>query len=195
MTTPNSRVDAYLRNEKRWPEEMAALRSLALESGLTEELKWGQPCYTVNGKNVFLIHGFKEYFALLFMKGALMSDPDGLLIRQTENVQSGRQMRFTSAKDFTAKKAKAKKYLKEAIAVEKSGAKIEMKEHAAYEQPEELVALLKKNAALRKAFNALTPGRQRGYILYFAGAKQSKTREARIEKSIPLILEGKGLTD
>ena len=195
MSVPNSRVDVYIRNEKRWPEEMAMLRALALESGLTEELKWGQPCYTLEGKNVFLIHGFKEYFALLFMKGALMKDPDNLLIQQTENVQSGRQIRFTSAKDFTSKKSKAKKYIKEAIEVEKSGVQIEMKEHAAYERPEELVAALKKNAALRKAFNALTPGRQRGYILYFAGAKQAKTRESRIEKSIPLILEGKGLTD
>ena len=195
MSVPNSRVDAYLRNEKRWPEEMAMLRALALESGLTEELKWGQPCYTLDGKNVFLIHGFKEYFALLFMKGPLMKDPDNLLIQQTENVQSGRQIRFSSAKDFATKKSKAKKYIKEAIEVEKSGAQIEMKEHEAYEQPDELVAALKKNAALRKAFNALTPGRQRGYILYFASAKQSATRVSRIEKNAQRILEGKGLTD
>lgn len=181
--------------EKRWGAEFAVLRQLCLAAGLHEELKWGQACYDFNGGNVVLIHGFKDYCALLFMKGALLKDPKGILIQQTRNVQAGRQLRFTSLADIKKQKATVAAYIKEAIAVEKSGAKVKMKSAAQYDVPEEFQRRLDEDRALAEAFRALTPGRQKGYLLYFSQAKQSKTRAARIEKQEPRILEGFGLDD
>jgi uncharacterized protein YdeI (YjbR/CyaY-like superfamily) len=191
----NKRVDVALRKEARWPEEMAELRKIALASGLTEELKWGQPCYTLNGKNVFLLHGFKEYFAILFLKAAIMKDPDKLLIQQTANVQSGRQMRFKNMAELKKLKPVVKKYIAEAIAVEESGAKVPVKKAADFEIPDEVLKAMKKISGLTPAFKKLTPGRQRGYVLHFMGAKQEVTRVSRIEKAALKIFEGKGLTD
>ena len=181
--------------EKRWSAEYAALRQLCLAAGLNEELKWGQACYDLNGGNVVLIHGFKDYCALLFMKGALLRDPKGILIQQTRNVQAGRQIRFTSLADIKRQRATVAAYIKEAVAVEKSGAKVKMKSAAEFAVPEEFQRRLDEDRALAEAFRALTPGRQKGYLLYFAQAKQSKTRAARIEKHEPRILEGFGLDD
>lgn len=181
--------------EKRWSAEFAALRQLCLAAGLNEELKWGQACYDLNGGNVVLIHGFKDYCALLFMKGALLKDPKGILVQQTRNVQAGRQIRFTSLADIKKRKATVAAYIRDAIAVEKSGAKVKMKSAAQYEVPEEFQKRLDEDPALAEAFRALTPGRQKGYLLYFAQAKQSRTRAARIEKHEPRILEGFGLND
>lgn len=171
------------------------LRTIALSTGLTEELKWGHPCYTLKGKNVFLMHGFKEYCAVLFHKGALLKDPKGLLIQQTANVQSARQLRFTDAKEIKRLAPVLKTYMDQAIEVERSGRKVELKATKAFDVPVEFAQRLKKEPDLKKAFARLTPGRQRGYLLFFGGAKQSKTREARIEKSVERILEGKGLDD
>ena len=195
LNKSNAKVDAVLVKEKKWPEEMKVLRAIALECGLTEELKWGQACYTHESSNIVLIHGFKEYCALLFFKGALLKDPKGILIQQTENVQAARQIRFTNAQQITKMKAALKAYIKEAVSVEKAGLKVAMKKTAEFKMPEEFQKVLTKNKILRKAFDSLTPGRQRAYLLYFAGAKQSKTREARIEKCTPDILRGKGLND
>lgn len=181
--------------EKRWSGEFAALRQLCLAAGLNEELKWGQACYDLNGGNVVLIHGFKDYCALLFMKGALLKDPKGILIQQTRNVQAGRQIRFTALADIKKRRATVAAYIRDAIAVEKSGAKVKMKSAAQFEVPEEFQKRLDKDPALAEAFRALTPGRQKGYLLYFAQAKQSRTRAARIEKHEPRILEGFGLND
>jgi uncharacterized protein YdeI (YjbR/CyaY-like superfamily) len=181
--------------EKRWSAEYEALRQLCLDSGLNEELKWGQACYDLNGGNVVLIHGFKDYVALLFMKGALMKDPKGILIRQTKNVQSGRQIRFSSLADIKKQRAAITAYIKDAIAVEKSGARVAMKTAAEFAVPEEFQRCLDADPALAKAFHALTPGRQRGYLLHFAGAKQSATRGARVEKHAARILKGLGLDD
>lgn len=178
-----------------WAAELAALRALVLDSGLTEACKWGVPCYTVNGGNVVIIHSFKEYCALLFFKGALIKDPKGILVQQTENVQAGRQLQFTNVQEIIKLKTTIKAYLQEAIAVEKAGLKVAMKPTAEFAMPEEFQAQLDAYPALKTAFEALTPGRQRGYLLHFAAAKQSKTREARIEKCTPLILNGKGLLD
>ena len=193
--TQNPKVTAVLSKTKSWREEMETLRDIALASGLTEELKWGQPCYTLAGTNVFLIHAFKDYCALLFMKGALMKNEGGLLIQQTENVQSGRQIRFTSIGEIKQLAPRLKAYIKDAIAVEKSGAKVNYKTAAEFKVAEEFQVKLDKSAALKKAFAALTPGRQKAYLLFFAGAKQSSTRTTRVEKSIPAILKGKGLDD
>jgi uncharacterized protein YdeI (YjbR/CyaY-like superfamily) len=195
MTEANPRVDAWMTRQKAWPAECAALREVAQASGLTEGFKWGQPCYTLDGRNVVLIHGFKEYCALLFFKGALMKDPKSLLIRQTEHVQSARQIRFTGLAQIEALRHDLTAYVREAIAVEKSGAKIERKTTDQFPMPEELAARLDADFALKTAFHALTPGRQRGYLLHFASAKQAKTREARIDKCAPRILAGKGLDD
>jgi uncharacterized protein YdeI (YjbR/CyaY-like superfamily) len=178
-----------------WQAELAALRTLVLASGLTEECKWGVPCYTFDKSNVVLIHSFKEYCALLFVKGALLKDAKGILIQQTENVQSARQLRFTDVREITKLKSTIKAYLQEAIAVEKAGLKVVMKPTAEFAMPQEFQAKLDASPALKTAFEALTPGRQRGYLLHFAAAKQAKTREARIEKYIPQILSGKGLMD
>lgn len=182
-----------------WAAELAALRALVLEAGLTEECKWGVPCYTFGNDekrgNVVLIHSFKEYCALLFIKGALLKDAKGILIQQTENVQGGRQLRFTDVREITKLKSTIKAYLLEAIAVEKAGLKVSMKPTAEFAMPAEFQSALDQSAKLKTAFFALTPGRQRAYLLHFAAAKQSKTREARIEKCTPIILNGKGLLD
>ncbi len=191
----NPLVSKVHAKERRWRDEFAALRKLCLASGLNEELKWGQACYDLNGGNVVLIHGFKEYCALLFMKGALLEDPKGILVQQTKNVQSARQIRLSSLADINGQKAAIKSYIAEAIAVEKSGATVEMKTVAQYDVPEEFQRRLDKDPALTKAFHALTPGRQKGYLLHFAGAKQSATRIARVEKHAPRILKGLGLDD
>lgn len=191
----NSKIDEYLSKAKKWREEMEQLRTIALDCQLTEELKWGQPCYTLGKSNIVLIHAFKEYCALLFFKGALLKDAKGILVQQTENVQAARQLRFTSVKEIEKLKTAIKAYIKEAINVEKEGLKVDFKKTDEFSVPEEFQHTLKKNAALKKAFEALTPGRQRAYLLHFSSAKQSKTRESRIEKCIPYILSGKGLND
>ncbi len=191
----NPKVDFYFNKASQWQKEYGELRKIILDCGLTEELKWGVPCYTFEGKNVVLIHGFKEYCAILFMKGALMPDAKGILIQQTENVQSARQVRFTSAEEIVKLKATIRVYVNEAIKIERSGLKVELKKTAEYEVPEEFQSKLDKDKNLRSAFEALTPGRQRAYIYYFSQAKQSKTREARVDKYIPQILDGKGLDD
>lgn len=191
----NPRVSEAHRGEKRWSAEYAALRQLCLASGLNEELKWGQACYDLEGSNVVLIHGFKDYCALLFMKGALLKDPKGILIQQTKNVQAGRQIRFTSLADVNRRKAAVKAYIEEAIGLEKSGARVKKKSVAQYDVPEEFQRRLNDDVELAKAFHALTPGRQKGYLLYFAAAKQSATRTARVEKQAPRILKGLGLDD
>jgi uncharacterized protein YdeI (YjbR/CyaY-like superfamily) len=181
--------------EKRWSAEYAALRRLCLASGLNEELKWGQACYDLNGGNVVLIHGFKNYCALLFMKGALLRDPKRMLIQQTKNVQAARQLRFASRAELNKQKAAVKALIREAIAVERSGAKVEMKSVAQFDVPEEFQKRLDDDPKLAKAFHSLTPGRQKGYLLHFVGAKRSATRTARVDKHAPRILKGLGLLD
>jgi len=181
--------------ERRWAAEYAALRQLCLASGLHEELKWGQACYDLNGGNVILIHGFKNYCALLFMKGALLKDPRGILVQQTKNVQAARQIRFASLAEIDKQKAAVEAYIREAIGIEKSGTKVEMRGVAQFDMPEEFQSRLDDDPKLAKAFHALTPGRQKGYLLHFAGAKQSATRTARVEKHAPRILKRLGLDD
>lgn len=191
----NPEVDWFFEKDTQWKTEFNKLRSIALSTGLTEELKWGHPCYTINGANVVLIHGFKEYCAYLFHKGVLLKDPEGILIQQTENVQSARQIRFTDLNDINSQEDTLKAYIYEAIEVEKAGLQVQMKKTSEFNMPEEFEAVLEENPNIKKAFESLTPGRQRGYLLYFSQAKQAKTREARIEKYIPHILDGKGLND
>jgi len=181
--------------EKIWRAEYDALRQLCLASGLNEELKWGQACYDLNGGKVVLIHGFKNYCALLFMKGALLEDPKGILIQQTKNVQAARQIRFASLADINKQKAVIKRYIREAIAFEKSGAKVKMKSVAEFDVPDEFRERMDDDPNLAEAFHALTPGRQKAYLLHFAGAKQAATRAARVEKHAPRILKGLGLSD
>ncbi len=195
MTSPNPKVDAYFAKARNWQEELAALRSILLDCDLTEELKWGKPCYTVEGANVVLIMPLKETCALLFTKGALLEDPKGILIQPGENSQSARQMRFTSVAEITGLKTTLKSYLKRAVAAEKAGLKVEFKKSSDLVYPKEFQDRLDRNSALREAFHALTPGRQRQYHIHFTGAKQSATRESRVEKAIPLILDGMGLND
>lgn len=191
----NPKVDFYFDKAKKWQEEINKMRKIVLECHLAEELKWGCPCYTYEKKNIVLIHVFKEYCAFLFFKGALMKDKKGILIQQTENVQAARQVRFTSIKEITKLEAVLKSYIYEAIEVEESGAKVEFKKTKEFDTPEEFQKRLDRNAKLKNAFDALTPGRQRGYLLHFSSAKQSTTRESRIEKCIPKIMDGKGLDD
>ncbi len=191
----NAKVDAFLGRTEAWREEFESLRRIVLSCGLTEELKWGQPCYASEGRNVVLIHGFKDYCALLFMKGALLKDPNGILIQQTQNVQSARQIRFTNSGEILQLEPVLKAYVHEAVEVEKAGAKITRKTTADFTMAEEFRDRMDALPALKAAFQALTPGRQRGYLLHFASAKQAKTRQARVEKCMPLILEGKGLED
>jgi len=195
MNNKNPKVDAILSKAKKWREEFEKLRTIILECGLTEELKWYQPCYTFQDRNIVLIHGFKEYFALLFIKGVLLKDPHKLLIQQTENVQAGRQIRFTSLREIVKLEPVLKAYIREAVEVEKNGLEVKMKKTTEFKVPEEFKNKLARDPALNTAFHALTPGRQRGYLLYFSAPKQSKTREARIEKCMPQILKGKGLMD
>lgn len=191
----NPKVDWYFKKPRKWKEEINILRDVILSCGLVEELKWGCPCYTLGDKNIVLIHVFKEYCAVLFFKGALLKDQENILIQQTKNVQSGRQMRFISLDEVKELKLVLKAYINEAIKAEKAGLKVEFKKTSEYEIPEEFQIRLEEDAALKKAFYSLTPGRQRGYLLYFSGAKQSKTREARVEKYIKHIQNGKGMDD
>ncbi|MCW3091942.1 MAG: hypothetical protein JWP81_3011 [Ferruginibacter sp.] len=191
----NSKVDFYFTKAKSWQEELEQLRIIVLGCGLTEELKWGVPCYTLQKSNIVLIHVFKEYCALLFFKGALLKDVNGILIQQTERVQAARQIRFTNVREIVQMQAILKVYIYEAIEVEKAGFKVDLKKTAEFSIPEEFQNKLDKISALRTAFKALTPGRQRGYLLYFSAPKQSKTRESRIEKCMQQILNGKGLND
>jgi uncharacterized protein YdeI (YjbR/CyaY-like superfamily) len=191
----NPKVEWFFKKDTPWKEAYEALRMIALGSGLTEELKWGCPCYTLDGQNVVLIHGFNKYCAYLFHKGALMKDPKKLLIQQTENVQSARQIRFTHVDQIVDMESVLKSYIKDAIKIEKSGEKVEFKATKEFKMPDEFKSVLESKPAVKKAFNALTPGRQRGYLLYFSSAKQAKTREARIEKYVPMIMKGKGLED
>jgi len=191
----NPKVDFFFSRAKKWQEEFEKLRMILFDCGLTEELKWGVPCYTFQNRNIVLMHGFKEYCALLFFKGALLSDTDSILIQQTENVQAARQIRFTNARELVKMKPILKAYIKEAIDVEKAGLKVNLKKTSEFEMPEEFQKKLDKNRTLKTAFHALTPGRQRGYILYFSAPKQSQTRAARVEKCMSRILNGKGLND
>jgi uncharacterized protein YdeI (YjbR/CyaY-like superfamily) len=195
MNKMNPQVDGYLRRNKNWPQEMRELRRIVLDCPLTEEMKWRNPCYTSENRNVVLIHGFKEYCALLFMKGSLLKDAKGILVRPGEHTQAGRQIRFTSVGQIVEMEPILKAYIHEAIEVEKSGLKVKLKKTADYKMPAELKKKLNEDPALKTAFAALTPGRQRAYILYFSSAKQSKTREVRIEKCTRQILKGKGLDD
>ncbi|WP_421976234.1 YdeI/OmpD-associated family protein [Roseivirga seohaensis] len=191
----NPKVDWFFDKDTKWQAEYKHLRNIVLECGLTEELKWGCPCYTFKGTNIVLIHGFKEYCAYLFHKGVLLKDTEKILIQQTENVQSARQIRFTSLEEITEKETILKAYIYEAIEVEKAGLKVELKKTKEFNMPEEFQKALDENPDLKTAFEALTPGRQRGYLLHFSQPKQPKTREARIEKCKPMIFEGKGLND
>ena len=195
MNRRNPKVDFFFRKSAKWQEEFRKLRTIILGCGLTEELKWGKPCYTFEQSNVVLIHGFKDYCALLFMKGALLKNAKGILIQQTENVQAARQIRFTNVREIVKMEPILKAYVKEAIEIEKAGLGVNYKKTSEFKVPEEFQNRLDAIPALRVAFEALTPGRQRGYLLYFSGAKQSKTRESRVEKCMPQILKGKGLDD
>lgn len=191
----NPKVDAFLKKAKTWREEFEAMREIILTLPLTEELKWGKPCYTFHDSNVLIIQGFKEYCALMFCRGALLKDTKGLLIKPGENNQSARQLRFTSAREITKLTPTIKSYIREAMDAHEAGLEVQYKETSDFPVPDELTKTLSKNAKLKAAFEALTPGRQRGYLLHFAAAKQSKTRELRIEKCAPLILTGRGLQD
>jgi uncharacterized protein YdeI (YjbR/CyaY-like superfamily) len=191
----NPKVDWFFNKATTWQKEYEKLRAIVLDCGLTEELKWGCPCYTFEKSNIVLIHGFKDYCALLFMKGALLKDKKKILVQQTENVQAARQIRFTNIQEIVKLKATLKAYIYEAVEAEEAGLKVTLKKTKEFAVPEEFQKKLAKNRSLKKAFEALTPGRQRGYLLYFSSAKQAKTRESRIEKYIPQILDGKGLED
>jgi uncharacterized protein YdeI (YjbR/CyaY-like superfamily) len=195
MSGMNPKVDWFFKKPGTWQAEYEKLRTIALGCGLAEELKWGCPCYTFQKRNIVLIHGFKEYCAYLFFKGALLKDPKGILIQQTENVQSARQIRFTSVQEILKRKSILKAYIKEAIEVENAGLNVKLKKTSEFTMPDEFKNKLAAMPGLKKAFSALTPGRQRGYLLYFSQPKQAKTREARVEKSIPQILNGRGLND
>ena len=191
----NPKVDWFFDKATKWQKEYEKLRTILLDCGLTEELKWGCPCYTFEKRNIVLIHGFKEYCALLFFKGALLNDADGILIQQTKNVQSARQVRFTNLQEIVKMEPILKTYIYEAIEVERVGLKVKLKKTSDFKIPGEFQKKLDKSAALKKAFDALTPGRQRAYIFYFSQPKLSKTRESRVEKYISQILKGKGLDD
>ena len=195
MKDMNEKVNFYFEKETRWHEEIKQLRAIVLECNLIEELKWGTPCYTLNGSNIVIIHTFKEYCAFLFFKGVLMKDEKGILIQQTKNVQTARQIRFTSLKEINLLKKDLKAYIFQAIEIEKSGAKVELKKVTELDMAEEFQTKLDEIPSLKKAFETLTPGRQRAYLLHFSQPKQSQTRESRVVKSIPQILNGKGLND
>ncbi|MFC5406096.1 YdeI/OmpD-associated family protein [Cohnella soli] len=191
----NAKIDPFFNKAKKWKEEFEKLREIVLDCELTEDFKWMHPCYTYDNKNIVLIHGFKEYCALLFHKGALLKDPHGILIQQTENVQAARQIRFTSAEQIDEMQLIIKTYIDEAIEVEKSGLQVEFKKNTEFAVPEELQNKFVEIPELKTAFEALTPGRQRAYLLHFSQPKQSKTRDARVEKYLPQILNGKGMDD
>ena len=195
MNRMNPKVDFYFNKAKKWQEELEQLRTIVLDCGLTEELKWGVPCYTFQKSNIVLIHVFKEYCALLFFKGALLNDAKGILVQQTENVQAARQVRFTSVREIVKLEPILKAYIFEAIEVEKAGLKVSFKRTTDFIIPEEFQNKLDKSRALKTAFHKLTPGRQRAYILHFSAPKQSRTRESRVEKCMQQILNGKGLND
>ncbi|GAB2982166.1 YdeI family protein [Mucilaginibacter puniceus] len=195
MNISNPKVDFIFEKPQQWQQEFKQLRNIALSTGLNEDLKWGQACYMLGKSNVVLIHGFKEYCALLFFKGALLNNDHGLLIKQSDNVQSARQIRFTHIKEIEEQASILKRIIHEAVEIEKAGLKVELKKTEDFETVAEFQYKLDKIPELKTAFEALTPGRQRAYKLYFSQAKQSKTREARVEKYIPLILNGKGLND
>lgn len=195
MSISNPKVDWFFEKDAQWKKEFALLRAIILDCNLNEALKWGQPCYTFEGKNIVLIHGFKSYCALLFFKGVLMNDPKKILIQQTENVQAARQIRFTSGSEITKSKATLAKYVYEAVRIEEEGLKVDLKKTSDFAVPEEFQRRLDKKPALKKAFYKLTPGRQRAYLFHFSSAKQSKTRESRIDKYVAHILEGKGIDD
>jgi len=195
MNAMNPKVDFYFGKSQKWQAELEKLRTIVLDSPLTEELKWGVPCYALQKKNIVLIHEFKDYCALLFVKGALLKDPDGILVQQTENVQSARQIRFTNVREIVELEPILKAYIAEAIEVEKAGLKVNFKKAEEFSIPDEFLSKLEENPDLESAFYALTPGRQRAYLLYFSAPKQSKTREARVEKYMPQILSGRGLND
>lgn len=191
----NPKVDFYFNKAQKWQEEMEKLRMIVLDCGLTEELKWGCPCYTFHKSNIVLLHKFKEYCALLFFKGALLQDPNGILIQQTKDVQAARQIRFTNVQKIVKMEAIVKAFIFEAVEVDKAGLKVPFKKITEYNIPEEFQNKLVGNDALKIAFDALTPGRQRAYIFYFSAPKQSKTRKSRVEKCMQQILKGKGLDD
>jgi uncharacterized protein YdeI (YjbR/CyaY-like superfamily) len=191
----NPNVDFFFDEGKKWQEELVLMRKIALECQLSEELKWGVPCYTFQKNNIVLIHAFKEYCAFLFFKGALLKDTDGILIQQSENVQAARQIRFTNLKEIVDLKNVLKTYIYQAIEIEKAGLKVELKKTSEFKVSEEFQKKLDVMPDLQIAFSALTPGRQRAYLLHFSQPKQSQTRETRVEKNIPNILEGKGLND
>lgn len=191
----NPKVDAFLRKTQQWQDEFVELRTITLGCGLTEELKWGKPCYTFQKSNIVIIQGFKEYCALMFFKGALLKDEKGILVAMTENTQAARQIRFSNVQEILKMEPILKDYINEAVEVEKAGLEVEFKETSEFPMPEEFQNKLDENPALKTAFEALTPGRQRAYLLYFSGAKQSKTRASRVEKYVPKILAGKGLQD
>lgn len=195
MNRPNPKVDFFFDKATKWQEEYKTLRTIILDCGLTEEFKWMHPCYTFENRNILLIHGFKEYCAILFMKGALLKDPKHILIQQTENVQSARQIRFTNVREIVKLKPVLKAYIRQAIEVEKTGLKVILKKTSDFKMPVEFQKKLDENPALKDAFEALTPGRQRAYLFYFSQPKLSKTREARVEKCVELILDGMGLND
>lgn len=191
----NPKVDWFFSKAGKWKAEFETLRMIILDCDLVEELKWGQPCYTFEKRNIVLMHGFKEYCALLFFKGALLKDPKGILVRQTENVQAARQIRFTNVREIVKLKATLKAYIYDAVEVEVAGLKVTFKKTSEFKIADEFQTKLNEIPALKRAFNALTPGRQRAYIFYFSSAKQSQTREARVEKYMKQILDGKGLDD
>jgi len=191
----NPNVDFYFSKAKKWNKEIEHLRSIVLDCGLAEELKWGVPCYEFNDSKIVLIHVFKDYCALLFFKGALLNDPEGILIQQTKNVQAARQLRFTTLREIVKLKPTIKAYIYEAIENDKAGLQVKLKKTTEFAIPDEFQKKLAKLPALKKAFAALTPGRQRAYLLYFAAAKQAKTREARVDKYLKQILDGKGMDD
>ena len=191
----NPKADEFFSKAKKWREEFETLRMICLDCGLTEELKWGKPCYTFQESNIVLIHGFKDYCALLFFKGALLKDLKGILVQQTENVQAARQIRFINVRQIVEMKPILESYIKESIEIEKAGLEVSYKKTSEFVIPEEFQNRLDESPALKKAFGALTPGRQRGYLLYFSGAKQPTTREARVEKCVDQILNGKGLNE
>jgi uncharacterized protein YdeI (YjbR/CyaY-like superfamily) len=195
MNSMNPKVDWYFNKTKKWQEEIKKLRMIILDCQLTEELKWGVPCYTFQKSNIVLIHVFKEYCAILFIKGVLLHDVHGVLIQQTENVQAARQIRFTNVREIVEMESILKAYIHEAIEVEKVGLKVNYKKATEFIVPEEFINKLEEVPGLQDAFDALTPGRQRAYILYFSAPKQSKTRESRVEKCMQQILNGKGLND
>jgi uncharacterized protein YdeI (YjbR/CyaY-like superfamily) len=195
MKSMNPKVDFFFNKAEKWQTELEQLRMIILDCGLTEELKWGVPCYTFQKNNIVLIHGFKEYCAILFHKGVLLSDANGILIQQTEHVQAARQIRFTNPQEIIKMETVIKTYIYEAIEVEKAGLKVELKKTTEFNMPEEFQQKLDEIPALKTAFKALTPGRQRAYLLHFSAPKQSKTRESRVEQCMSKILIGKGLND